>query len=179
MTAVSSLAARAHDVALPATIAAMAAAACNTNAWIHANSDCRLDVACRGGHRCNRCRSATSCARAANDETAVINAIDQAVRTGEFGRARSPSEALQSPETARHNNRLGLVHRIGRGAPQDDLLAFKWMKAAADKNHANAQFNLAKMYLAGRGAALDVGAAKSGLQKAASQGYDEAAKLLV
>ena len=38
--------------------------------------------------------SATSCARAANDETAVINAIDQAVRTGEFGRAAAVLQKL-------------------------------------------------------------------------------------
>src|SRR5882672_2972795 len=123
--------------------------------------------------------SATSCARAANDETAVINAIDQAVRTGEFGRAAAVLQKLAESGNREAQYRLASLHRIGRGAPQDDLLAFKWMKAAADKNHANAQFNLAKMYLAGRGAALDVGAAKVWLQKAASQGYDEAAKLLV
>src|SRR5258708_36649669 len=70
------------------------------------------------------------------------------------------------------------LYRIGRGVPQDDLLAFKWMKAAAEQNHASAQFNLARMYLAGRGAAPDVGSAKVWLRRAADQQYDEAAKLL-
>ncbi len=62
--------------------------------------------------------------------------------------------------------------------PQDDPLAFKWMKAAAERNHVSAQFNLAQMYLAGRGVALDVAAAKIWLQKAASRGNDDARKLL-
>jgi uncharacterized protein len=64
------------------------------------------------------------------------------------------------------------------GVPQDDILAFKWMRAAAEKNHTNAQFNLAKMYLAARGVASDIGQAKVWLQKAASHGHDEAVKLL-
>src|SRR5262249_12727508 len=57
-------------------------------------------------------------------------------------------------------------------------VAFKWMKAAADQNHAAAQFNLARMYVAGHGTIADADAGKAWLQKAASQGYDEAAKAL-
>src|SRR5258708_22632448 len=122
--------------------------------------------------------SATSCAQASGDETAVMNAIDQAVRTGEFGRAAAVLRRSAESGNAEAQYRLASLYRIGRGAPQDDLSAFRWMKAAAEQNHANAQFNLAKMYLAGRGAALDVRSAKVWLQKAASQGYDEAARLL-
>jgi hypothetical protein len=69
--------------------------------------------------------------------------------------------------------------RSERGVPQDELLAFKWMKAAAEENQKNAQFNLAQMYLAGRGVTADRGQAVVWAQKAAARGHEEAAKLLV
>src|SRR5258708_21437879 len=123
--------------------------------------------------------SAVSFAQATSDERAIMSTIDQAVRTGEYGRAATVLRKVAESGNAEAQYRLASLYRIGRGVPQDDLLAFKWMKAAAEQNHANAQFNLARMYLAGRGVALDVGSAKVWLQKAASQRYDEAAKLLV
>jgi uncharacterized protein len=122
--------------------------------------------------------SAASFAQVASDGTAIMNTIDQAVRTADFGRAAMVLRKFAESRNSEAQYRLASLYRIGRGVPQDDLLAFKWMKAAAEQNHANAQFNLARMYLAGRGAAPDVGAAKVWLQKAAAQQHDEAAKLL-
>ena len=52
------------------------------------------------------------------------------------------------------------------------------MKAAAERSHVGAQFNVAKMYAAGRGAARDAALTRVWLQRAASQGHEEAAKLL-
>jgi uncharacterized protein len=123
--------------------------------------------------------SAASFAQVTSDETAIMNTIDHAVRTAEFGRAAIVLRKFAESRNSEAQYRLASLYRIGRGVPQDDLLAFKWMKAAAEQNHANAQFNLARMYLAGRGAAPDVGSAKVWLRKAAAQQYDEATKLLV
>src|SRR6266478_64705 len=123
--------------------------------------------------------SAASFAQVASDETAIMNAIDHTVRTREFDRAATVLRKFAESGNSEAQYRLASLYRIGRGVPQDDLLAFKWMKAAAEQNHANAQFNLARMYLAGRGAAPDVGSAKVWLRKAAAQQYDEATKLLV
>ena len=122
--------------------------------------------------------SAVSFAQATGGDSAITSTIDQAVRTGDFGHAATVLRKVAESGNAEAQYRLASLYRIGRGVAQDDLLAFKWMKAAAEQNHTNAQFNLAKMYLAGRGVALDVGSAKVWLQKAASHGYDEAAKLL-
>ena len=119
-----------------------------------------------------------SYAQVTGGERTTMSLIDQAIRTGDFGRAAA---LLQKPAESGNSEaqyRLGSLYRSGRGVSQDEALAFKWMKAAAERNHANAQFNLAKMYLAGRGAAPDANQAKSWLQKAASHGNDEAAKLL-
>src|SRR5260370_19050420 len=123
--------------------------------------------------------SSASFAQVTSDDTAIMNAIDGGVGTGEFGGGAIVVRKFAESRNSEAQYRLASLYRIGRGVPRDDLLAFKWMKAAAEQNHANAQFNLARMYLAGRGTAPDVGSAKVWLQKAAAQRYDEAAKLLV
>ena len=94
--------------------------------------------------------------------------------------AARPNCSGSSPESGNSEAqyRLASLYRTGRGVPRDDLLAFKWMKAAAERNHSNAQLNLARMYLAGRAVALDVAVARAWLQKATSGGNDEAARLL-
>jgi TPR repeat protein len=122
--------------------------------------------------------SAASFAQATSGESVAMSPVDQAVRTGDFGRAATLLRKLADAGNPEAQYRLASLYRTGRGVPQDDLLAFKWMKAAAEQNHGSAQFNLAKMYLSGRGVALDAAVAKVWLQKAASRGNDEAAKLL-
>ncbi len=122
--------------------------------------------------------AAAAFAQSPGSETVIMNTVDQAVRTGEFDRAAATLRKVAESGNAEAQYRLAALYRIGRGVPQDDGLAFKWMKAAAEQNHARAQFNLGMMYLTGRGAPPDAGAAKIWLQKAASQGYDGAAKLV-
>src|SRR5260370_18996831 len=122
--------------------------------------------------------SAAPFAQVTGDETAILNTIDHAVRTADFGRAAIVLRKFAESRNPEAQYQLASLYRIGRGVPQDDLLASKWMKAAAEQNHASAQFNLARMYLAGRGVAQDAGSAKVWLRKAADQQYDEAAKLL-
>ncbi|MBO0758648.1 MAG: sel1 repeat family protein, partial [Bradyrhizobiaceae bacterium] len=122
---------------------------------------------------------ADSFAQSDGEETAIMTAIDQAVRTGEFGRAATTLRKLAESGNSEAQYRLASLYRVGRGVPHDDGLAFKFMKSAAEQNHVAAQFNLGMMYLMGRGAAVNTAAAKIWLQKAASHGYDEAAKVLV
>src|SRR5260370_40774639 len=110
--------------------------------------------------------SATSCAQATGDEPVVMNAIDQAVRTGEFGRAAAVLRKFAESGNAEAQYRLASLYPIGRGAPPGGLSAFRWMEAAAEKNHANAPFNPAKMYLAGCRTADDVRSAKRWRQTA-------------
>src|SRR5215475_13945609 len=105
-------------------------------------------------------------------------AIDSAVRTGNFSQAASLLEKDAKAGLPEAQYQLASLYRSGRGLPQDDGLAFKWMKASADQGHKKAQFNLANMYLAGRGVERDVNHARTLLSKAAAQGHDEAAKLL-
>src|SRR5215470_11692840 len=124
------------------------------------------------------CGSAASFAQANTDENAILRAADQAVRTGDFSRAATLLRRSAESGNSEAQYRLASLYRSGRGVPQDELLAFKWMKAAAEQNHPNAQFNLATMYLAGRGVASDAGLATVWLKKAASHGHDEAAKRL-
>src|SRR6516162_11187141 len=76
--------------------------------------------------------------QAGGDNGAVMNAIDQAARTGEFGRAAADLRTIAESGNSDAQYRLGSLYRVGRGVPQDDLLAFKWMKAAAEQNHARA-----------------------------------------
>src|SRR5262245_11876098 len=111
-------------------------------------------------------------------DSATTSAIDSAVRTGNFSQAASLLEKDAKAGNPEAQYQLASLYRSGRGVPQDDGLAFKWMKASADQGHKKAQFNLANMYLAGRGVARDVNHARTLLSKAAAQGHDEAAKLL-
>ena len=122
--------------------------------------------------------STPSFAEAPGGQNAAMSPADEAVRTGDFGRAATLLRKLAEAGNPEAQYRLASLYRTGRGVAQDDMLAFTWMKAAAERNHTSAQFNLAKMYLAGRGATADAAVAKVWLQKAASHGNDEAAKLL-
>jgi len=59
----------------------------------------------------------------------------------------------------------------GYGVPQDQKQAAYWYEMAAQKGHAEAQYNLALMYLAGKGVAHDDETAARWMRASASQGY--------
>jgi TPR repeat protein len=82
--------------------------------------------------------SAPSFAQATSGENATMSPVDQAVRTGDFGRAATLLRKLADAGNPEAQYRLASLYRTGRGVPQDDLLAFKWMKAAAERNHGSA-----------------------------------------
>lgn len=104
----------------------------------------------------------------------AARSIDLAVATGEFKQAAALLARGASAGSADAQYQLASLYRLGRGVPQDEALAFKWMKAAAEQGHVRAEFNLGTMYLAGRGVDRDIGRARTWLLKAAAQGYREA-----
>ena len=65
---------------------------------------------------------------------------------------------------------LGLMYFFGDGVPQDYAEAVRWLRQAADQEHANAQYNLGVMYAEGRGVPQDEAEAVRWYRLAAAQG---------
>jgi TPR repeat protein len=59
----------------------------------------------------------------------------------------------------------------GHGIPQDPQQAAFWYRQAADKGHAEAQFNLARLYATGKGVKRDEEQAARWVSASATQGY--------
>jgi hypothetical protein len=57
--------------------------------------------------------------------------------------------AAQGHAAAQYN--LGVMHEWGDGVPQNNLLAIKWYRRAAENFHKDAQNNLGAMYSKGEG----------------------------
>src|SRR5580704_7833576 len=111
-----------------------------------------------------------------DDSTA--RSIDSALVTGQFKQAAALLARRANAGSADARYQLASLYRLGRGVPQDEALAFKWMKAAAEQGHVRAEFNLGTMYLAGRGVDRDIGRARTWLVEAAARGSQEARLLL-
>lgn len=60
---------------------------------------------------------------------------------------------------------------VGYGQPQDQKQAAYWYQMAAEKGHAEAQYNLARLYSAGKGVPHDDEKAARWMRASASQGY--------
>ena len=67
------------------------------------------------------------------------------------------------------------MYHHGQGVPQSDALAVEWYRKAADRGHAQAQFNLSAMYANGHGVPQDFSEALRWLRKAHAQGFEQAA----
>ncbi len=80
--------------------------------------------------------------------------------------------ALQGHPGAQYN--ICLMHRSGRGLPQNDLEAAKWCRAAAERGFAPAQTDLGLMYRLGRGVPRDDVQAVKWFRLAAEQGLAKA-----
>jgi TPR repeat protein len=109
---------------------------------------------------------------------AVDHAIDSALRTGQYAQAAALLTRMANSGNAEAQYQLASLYRSGRGVRPDETLAFKWMKAAAERGHVKAQFDLGSMYLAGRGVGRDIDQARIWLLKARAQGYPDASLLL-
>ena len=69
---------------------------------------------------------------------------------------------------------LGAMYAHGRGVPEDDAEAVKWLRMAAEQGVAKAQFNLGVMYHLGEGVPEDVVEAVKWYRMAAEQGDADA-----
>ena len=69
---------------------------------------------------------------------------------------------------------LGRAYQDGNGVPQNDELAAKWYRKAADQGNAQAQNNLGTMYRSGSGVERNKEEAVNWYRKAAKQGYASA-----
>ena len=65
----------------------------------------------------------------------------------------------------------------GRGVPQNNTEAVKWVRLAAEQGEAAAQFGMGAMYLSGRGVPEDIVYAYAWFNLAAARGEKGAAKL--
>ena len=65
----------------------------------------------------------------------------------------------------------------GRGVPQDDTEAVKWLRKAAEQGDADAQFGLGLMYAGGRGVPKDDVQAYAWYNIASAQGNASAATI--
>ena len=66
--------------------------------------------------------------------------------------------------------KLGLMHDVGQGFPQDYTEAAKWYKLAAERGHINSQAILGVMYSMGQGVPQDIIKCHMWLNLAAAQG---------
>jgi hypothetical protein len=66
---------------------------------------------------------------------------------------------------------LGSRYYSGRGVPEDDAEATRWIRMAAEQGHAPAQYDLGLLYFRSRGVRGDDTAAAAWYRRAAEQGY--------
>ncbi len=66
---------------------------------------------------------------------------------------------------------LGSRYYSGRGVPQDDAKATRWIRLAAEQGHAPAQYDLGLLYFRSRGVRGDDTAAAAWYRRAAEQGF--------
>lgn len=93
-----------------------------------------------------------------------------------WGVPRDDAEALRWFQAANSPDpdnpvRLGWIVAEGYGVPQDYAVAAFWYRNAAQKGHAEAQFNLAHLYATGKGVQHDDEEAARWCRAAATQGY--------
>jgi len=70
------------------------------------------------------------------------------------------------------------LHFHGRGVSQDQVAAFSWVRKAAEKGHALAQFSAGWSYNYGKGVPEDLVEAVKWYRKAAEQGHKKAKEQL-
>jgi TPR repeat protein len=83
-------------------------------------------------------------------------------------------EALAKENHAGAQFQLGACYLLGRGFPEDEVKASKWVLMAAEQGHAQAQWNLGTAYQMGMGVPEDITKAAEWFLKAAEQGYTHA-----
>ena len=79
--------------------------------------------------------------------------------------------ALAEQGDAEAQNELGSWYYAGRGLPQDDTEAARWIGLAADQGHVPAQYNFGLLYFRNRGVDGNDAEAAKWYRRAAEQGY--------
>jgi hypothetical protein len=105
-------------------------------------------------------------------------AAKEATRDGKYDPAYKKWKAQAKDGDARSQYSLGVLNEKGpgikQGIEQDYAQAQYWYMKAADQGMVKAQYNLANMFLAGRGMKVDHGEALRRFRLAAAKGYPPA-----
>ena len=101
-----------------------------------------------------------------------------AYNRGDYATALREWKPLAQQGHADAQFNLGVMYEKGRGVPQDDKTAVKWLTLAAKQGDARAQYNLGWMSDKGRGTPQDYKNALKWYRLAAEQGYAPAQKNL-
>jgi TPR repeat protein len=104
----------------------------------------------------------------------AADAVSDALRLGNWASYHPYTAAEKVIRLAERGDlnaqaQLGWMYSIGRGVPQNYLLAAKWFRIAANRGHGGAQFALGLLYNKGQGVPLDVVLAYMWMNLSASQ----------
>jgi TPR repeat protein len=78
----------------------------------------------------------------------------QAYEAGRYAQAFQLLTPLANQSNSQAQFRIGMMHYLGQGVPEDEKLAMFWLKKAAAQGHTGAMFELGNAYLLGREAPL-------------------------
>jgi TPR repeat protein len=92
---------------------------------------------------------------AGNSSAATLDDGLNAFAAGEFEKANSIFERLAKSGNASAQFQLGMSYQLGRGLEKNDVLAVKWLEAAAQQKLPLACLHMGMAYEAGRGVERD------------------------
>ena len=101
----------------------------------------------------------------------MADPADKAYEDGDYKKAFELFQARALDGELKAQNYLGVMYDEGRGVAEDDAMAVKWYRKAAQAGDANSQANLGWMYLNGLGIEQDAKQAVQWYLKAAKQGH--------
>ena len=107
------------------------------------------------------------------DAASYQEGID-AYAQGNFAVASKKLQPVAEQGNADAQFRLGLMHREGKGVPQDDKQAVTWLSKAAEQGQVEAQENLGLSYAKGLGVERDWVQADKWFSIAAASGKESA-----
>lgn len=106
----------------------------------------------------------------AGDYQVAVNAFNE----GRYEKAFSIFQSLAEQGHVRAQNNLSLMYLNGRGVPENQTEAVKWLTLAAQQGYSHSQYNLAQRYSKGEGVEQNIEEAVRWLQLSARQGLAEA-----
>lgn len=103
--------------------------------------------------------------------------IDDAMRTGDYEKARTLLEQAVAEGSGDAAFMLGLLYRNGKGVPQDYQQTLKWYRKGATLGNGKAQTGLAYLYYKGLGVSQDNVQAYAWFDIAVEGGHDGGKKI--